>query len=244
MRYPPTQLYQSKMNSLKQVIFNALTKCATPDPAVPEIEYATPEDARDAFIKLVMHELFPEESDELSDAFVKLTVTEPAVVDIPMAVDEPAPVEKKKRAPISDATKAAMKAKRDAKKAGKPTEDSNLQKIDGTWRKHLKKSAGDGYSKEQEGALLAYLNGLEKEDYMNKKSEEHVKAFLGLEAAPAVEAVETDLDVVEFNGTDYFVNPVTKRVYKGEGEYDDEVGWTSYTPIGYAGMAAFASMKL
>ena len=56
--------------------------------------------------------------------------------------------------------------------------------------------------------------------------------------------VEADLTVVEFNGKEYYVNPETKRVYEGEGSYDEETGWTNYKPVGYVGMAAFAEMKV
>jgi hypothetical protein len=280
------------MSSLKQLIFNALMKCSIA--TVPEFD--TVEEARDAFIKIMMVELFPEDS-----SFPTAAVESPG---------------RKKRGPMTDEAKAAMKAKRDAtvaaKKSGespvpvkaetdteekpkaeekpkkakkvkaepvvetkvepvaeekpkkekkaeekpkkekkvKPTEDANLQKVDPTWRKHLKKAAGDKHSKEQEAELLTYLNGLTKEEFDGKKAEEHVKAFLGAgEPAPAApatkdEKVEADLEIVEFDGKEYFVNPDTKRVYEGEGEYDEESGWTNYNPVGYVGMAAFAEMTL
>lgn len=148
-------------------------------------------------------------------------------------VKEVAPVaaeEKPKKAP--KAKKAAV------------AEDANLQKIDPTWRKHLKKAAGDKYAKDQEAGLLTFLNDLDKDDFDAKRAEDHVKDFLGV--APADDGkVETDMIVVEFNGKDYYVNPETKRVYEGEGEYDAETElWTSLKAVGYAGMAAFADMKL
>jgi hypothetical protein len=98
-----------------------------------------------------------------------------------------------------------------------------------------------------EPALLTYLNALSKEDFNAKKAEEHVADFIASRVTKAVESdgkVEADLDVVEFEGKEYYVNPETKRVYEGEGVYDEEVGWTNYKPVGYAGMAAFAEMTL
>ena len=140
-----------------------------------------------------------------------------------------------------------------AKKA-KVAEDANLAKMDPTWKKHLKtvaKAQGKEVTKDLEAELLSYLNHLTKEEFAGKKAEEHVTEFLkpqtGSNAAaePVEQKMPIDLDIVEFNGHDYFVNPDTKRVYEGEGTYDDDTGaWTSYKPVGYVGMAAFAEMKL
>lgn len=219
-------------------------------------------------------------------------VPAPEVVPTP-AVESAAPAEaspsKKKRAPMTEEAKAAMKAKREATLAAKkgqpvsppqtdsvletsgsnaaagagstpepavkekktkktkPAEDANLQKIDPTWRKHLKHADKD-HAKELEPELLKYLNALSKEDFNAKKAEEHVADFIASRVAKAAEAdgkVEADVEVVEFNGKEYYVNPETKRVYEGEGTYDEETGqWTSYKGVGYVGMAAFADMTL
>jgi len=199
-------------------------------------------------------------------------------------VEEESPSGRKKRAPMTEEQKEAMKAKRAAtlaaKKAAaagsgeepvaapvavvavvseekpveekkvkkakkeKPAADANLPKVDPTWRKHLKKADKD-HAKELEPELLAYLNAMSKEDFNSKSAEEHIAEFLASRAKPSEDGkVETDLDVVEFNGKEYYVNPETKRVYEGEGVYDEEVGWTNYKPVGYAGMAAFAEMTL
>lgn len=197
---------------------------------------------------------------------------------------------KKKRAPMTEEAKAAMKAKREATlaakkaavapeptsnaaagaggqqleegeviptppkekkprkpKAEKPAEGSNLASIDPTWRKHLKKADKD-HAKELEPELLKYLNALTNVDFNAKKAEEHVADFIASRVTKAVEAaddkVEADLDVVEFNGKEYFVNPETKRVYEGEGTCDAEGNWTNYKGVGYVGMAAFAEMTI
>jgi hypothetical protein len=131
----------------------------------------------------------------------------------------------------------------------KPAEDANLPKMDATWRKHLKHADKEN-AKELEPELLKFLNALSKEDFNNKKAEEHVADFVASRKPAAPAAVddgkeEKELVVVDFNGKEYLVNPETKRVYEGEGMYDEETGeWTSYKPVGYVGMAAFADMKL
>ena len=157
-----------------------------------------------------------------------------------------------------EAEKAAAKAAKEAAKApaavplpaspkpkkGKPAEDANVQKIDPTWRKHLKavaKTAGKEHSKEMEGELLSYLNGLSKEAFNATKAEEHVKVFLGVAPAapaPVQETAPADLEAieVEFNGKTYFVDPESKRVYEQDGEV--------FRGVGYAGMAAFAEMEV
>jgi len=193
----------------------------------------------------------------------------------PNPVEAPAPEGKKKRAPMTEEAKAAMKAKREAtlaaKKAeaapaeetagsnaaagasdppkekksrkSKTAEGANLAKIDPTWRKHIK-SVDKAFPKERESELLAYLNGLTKEEFDAKKAEEHVADFIASGAKKDDGKVEADLVVVEFNGKEYFVNPETKRVYEGEGECDAEGNWTNYKGVGYVGMAAFAEMKM
>jgi hypothetical protein len=141
-------------------------------------------------------------------------------------------------------------------KAAKKVKDANLAKVDPTWRKHLKtaaKAVGKDASKEMEAALLTHLNVLTKEEFNAKKAEEHISSFLapsavsnaGAAVPPEPAKVPANLEIVEFEGKDYYVNPETKRVYEGEGEEDPETGgWTNYKPVGYVGMAAFTDMEL
>ena len=131
-------------------------------------------------------------------------------------------------------------------KAEKPAEDSNLAKVDPTFRKHLRHADKDHW-KELEPELLKFLNAFSKEEFHAKGAEEHVADFIASRVTKAVESdgkVETDLTVVEFNGKEYFVNPETKRVYEGEGTCDAEGNWTNYKGVGYVGMAAFADMEI
>lgn len=198
----------------------------------------------------------------VAPAPVEAVVAAPAVpAEAAPAPAVDSPKEKKKRGPMTEEAKAAMKAKREAtlaakagdgaEKKAKAAEDSNLVKVDPTWRKHLKsggKAAKVEVTKEMETELLSYLNGLTKEEFNTKKAEEHISTFLGRSNAAAAPVVEdkapADPTVVEFEGKDYFVNEETKRVYEGEGEQDEEGGWTNYKPVGYVGMAAFTEMTL
>jgi hypothetical protein len=151
---------------------------------------------------------------------------------------------KEEKSPKAKKVKEAAEEKTPKAKKAAVAEDANLQKIDPTWRKHLKKAAGDKYAKEQEAGLLTFLNALDKAAFDAKRAEDHVKEFLA-QSGPADGKVEAEVIIVEFNGKDYYVNPETKRVYEGEGEYDDETEtWTTMKAVGYAGMAAFADMEL
>jgi hypothetical protein len=285
--------------TLQQLIFNALHKAATPDGETPV--FATAGEARDAYIALVMSELFPGApvAAKPKAKRAKKSAAESPVVAAPMEVapEEAAPVKvkspktkskksaekaaeaplpespavaapaespKKKRGPMTDEAKAAMKAKREATLAAKKQVDElagalgeltiakepNLKKMDPTWRKHLKttaKAQGKEVTKDLEADLLSYLNRFTAEEFGSKKAEEHVTEFLAPQTASnaAAGATPTDLDIVEFNGQDYFVNPETKRVYEGIGARDDDTGaYANYKPIGYVGMAAFEEMTL
>ena len=239
---------------------SAILKAATPGEDLPA--YDTPEAARDAFRDVVIA--------DLAERFgVAPRGKKNKREDVASEDGSPS---RKKRAPMTDEAKAAMKAKREATIAAKkdvgldeitsgvaamtvevkPKKEVNLAKVDPTWRKHLKTAAKAQkieVTKETETGLLSYLNSLSKEEFNAKKAEEHISAFLGRSnAAPAPAPVEdkvaTDLEIVEFEGKDYYVNPETKRVYEGQGEYDEDAGWTNYKPVGYVGMAAFTEMTL
>jgi len=255
--------------SLKQLIINAIIKVSEENPLLNHEDPKTAIASRDQFIQLLMDELFPNTEQETT---INVPVVPlPAPVPAPVA----APVEeKKKRAPMTEEAKAAAKAKRaanaEAKKAApaevpsvlepvvevpaapakekKPrtkkaaaTENSNLAKIDPTWRKHLK-AADKEHAKELEPQLLEYVNALTNEAFNAKTAEAHVADFV---ASRSDGKVEAELAIVEFNGKDYYVNPETKRVYEGEGVYDEATqAWTNYKPVGYVGMAAFTEMKM
>jgi hypothetical protein len=150
-----------------------------------------------------------------------------------------------------EAAKAAKAAEKKAAKSPKkaaevvlpasPKPEVNQPKIDPTWRKLLKE-ADKEHAKELEPELLKFLNGMSNADFHSKAAREHVAAFIASRAPAAEPAAQVDLEVVEFNGQDYYVNPETKRVYEGVMSDDGELKVTR--PVGYVGMADFKDMKL
>jgi hypothetical protein len=149
-----------------------------------------------------------------------------------------------------EAAKAAKEAEKEAKKAAKvalpasPKPVGNVPKIDPTWRKLLKE-ADKEHAKELEPELLKYLNSMDNAAFNDKPARQHVADFIATRqpvAEPVEPAGPVDLEVVEFNGQDYYVNPETKRVYEGVMSEDGELKITR--PVGYVGMADFKDMVL
>ena len=251
--------------SLKQLIISAIIKVSEENPLLNHPDAKTANESRDQFIQLLMNELFPE-------AEVESTHITVPVVPVEAPVDAPTPT--KKRGPMTEEAKAAMKAKKAANAAAKQAaeapapvpepvvveapaapakekkprtkkaavpENANLPKIDPTWRKHLK-AADKEHAKELEPELLKYVNSLSNEDFHAKTTEAHVADFV---ASRSDGKVEAELTEVTFEGKEYLVNPETKRVYEGEGVYDEATReWTNYKGVGYVGMAAFTEMKM
>jgi hypothetical protein len=79
-------------------------------------------------------------------------------------------------------------------------------------------------------------------DFHGKTAREHVAAFIASRAPAAEPAAQVDLEVVDFNGKEYYVNPETKRVYEGVTNAEGEL--TVTRPVGYVGMADFKDMTL
>ena len=158
--------------------------------------------------------------------------------------------EKEAAKAAKEAEKAAAKAAKEAAKAAdkplpaSPQAQANVAKIDPTWRKALKE-ADKEHAKELEPELLKYLNALSNAAFNEKTARQHVADFIASRApaAAAEPMAQIDLEVVEFNDVDYYVNPETKRVY--EGVLDADTGELKITrPVGYVGMAEFKDMKL
>lgn len=258
--------------SLKQLIINAIIKVSEENPLLNHEDPKTAIASRDQFIQLLMDELFPNTEQETTITVPVVPVPAPAPVPVvpapveekkkraPMTEEAKAAAKAKRAAnaeakkavpaevpsvlePVVEATAAAPakeKKPRTTKKAA-TTETSNLAKIDPTWRKHLK-AADKDHAKELEPQLLEYVNALTNEAFNAKTAEAHVADFV---ASRSDGKVLTDLNVVEFNDKEYYVNPETKRVYEGEGVYDEATQqWTNFKPVGYVGMAAFAEMKM
>jgi hypothetical protein len=254
--------------SIKQLIISAIIKVSEENPLLNHEDPKTAIESRDQFIQLLMNELFPEaelESTHITVPVVPAPVATEVPVPAPVAVPAEVPTPTKKRGPMTEEAKAAMKAKKAANAAKKAeptapapapvepakekkprkkpvaTDNANLAKIDPTWRNHLK-AADKDHAKELEPQLLEYVNSLSNEEFHAKTTEAHVADFV---ASRSDGKVETDTNIVEFNGKDYYVNPETKRVYEGEGVYNESTQeWTNYKPVGYVGMAAFTEMKM
>lgn len=259
--------------SIKQLIISAIIKVSEENPLLNHEDPKTAIESRDQFIQLLMNELFPEAELESTHITVPVVpVPAPAPVEVPAPVPTPVvaevPTPTKKRGPMTEEAKAAMKAKKAANAAKKAepvpveapapapvepakekkprkkpvaTENTNLAKIDPTWRKHLK-AADKDHAKELEPQLLEYVNSLTNEEFHAKTTEAHVADFV---ASRSDGKVLSDVTEVEFEGKDYYVNPETKRVYEGEGVYNESTQeWTNYKPVGYVGMGAFTEMKM
>jgi hypothetical protein len=250
--------------SLKQLIISAIIKVSEENPLLNHEDSKTAIESRDQFIQLLMNELFPE---------AELETTHITVPVVPVEPPTEVPTPTKKRGPMTEEAKAAMKAKKAAnaaKKAETPVpvvpapveapapaapakekkprakkaavpENANLVKIDPTWRKHLK-AADKEHAKELEPQLLEYVNTLTNEEFHAKTTEAHVADFI---ASRSDGKVETELTEVDFEGKTYYVNPESKKVYEGEGVYNESTQeWTNYKRVGVVGMAAFTEMKL
>jgi len=253
--------------SIKQLIISAIIKVSEENPLLNHEDTKTAIESRDQFIQLLMNELFPEA--ELESTHITVPVV-PAPAPVATEVPAPAPpTPTKKRGPMTEEAKAAMKAKKAANAAAKKAteapaeapvpveapakekkprakkaavpENANLAKIDPTWRKHLK-AADKEHAKELEPQLLEYVNSLTNEDFHAKTTEAHVADFV---ASRSDGKVETELTEVDFNGKTYYVNPESKKVYEGEGVYNESTQeWTNYKRVGVVGMAAFTEMKM
>jgi hypothetical protein len=168
------------------------------------------------------------------------------------AKEEAKAAEKAAKEAEKEAAKAAKAAEKKAAKASpkkaaevalpaSPKPEVNLPKIDPTWRKLLKEADKDN-AKTLEPELLKYVNAMSNADFNGKTAREHVAAFIASRAPAAEPAAPVDLEVVDFNGKEYYVNPETKRVYEGVTNAEGEL--TITRPVGYVGMADFKDMTL
>ncbi len=217
------------MASLKQVIVNAIVKVSQENPALNVEGQDSFEETRNAFIQALLRELFPEDT---------------TTVVIPVAPKDPVDelTEQVKTLKIEEPKEKKPRKPR-AKKEDAPV---NMAKIDTTLSKQLTAIAKDMKVKADKADVLKYLNGLSPEDYNVKKFEEHVRDFLKpvpVEAKPVVDLVGVELEWIEFEGEEYYVDRDSKRVYIAVGEWKDEKP-AAWEPVGYMGMAKFADMTL
>lgn len=100
--------------SLKQLIISAIIKVSEENPLLNHADAKTAIESRDQFIQLLMNELFPEA--ELETTHITVPVV-PVPAPAPVATEAPTPT--KKRGPMTEEAKAAMKAKKAANAAKK-----------------------------------------------------------------------------------------------------------------------------
>ena len=141
-----------------------------------------------------------------------VAVAEPVVANAAAGSASAAEPEKPKKAPA--------KAKKEKSEA------QNLDKLNPTQKKVLKKENADPK------AFLEFVNAMSEEEYRAKAFEEHVQNFG--KPKEVVEYVEPLLTEVRFNEKTYFVDPETKKVYVADGDVDKLVG--------HVGMLEFKDM--
>lgn len=227
---------------LKQTIVKAILKVAEENPALNLDGREAFEEARDDFIRLLMKELFPECPDVVlpTDAD-RVTIPTPDPVD--------ALAEQVKTLKIEPEKKKPAPRKPKAKKEEAPV---NLAKLDATQSKQLTAVAKQMKVKADKKAFLEYINKLTPEEYNAEgvKLEDHMRKFMTpaptATPEPVVEKKEeqpTELVQVEFEGEEYYVEEVSKRVYRPVGEWKDgqPAGWEK---VGYVGMANFKDMVI
>ena len=104
--------------SLKQLIISAIIKVSEENPLLNHADAKTAIESRDQFIQLLMNELFPEAELETTHITVPVVpVPAPAPPTEVPATEAPTPT--KKRGPMTEEAKAAMKAKKAANAAKK-----------------------------------------------------------------------------------------------------------------------------
>lgn len=232
------------MASIKQAIVNAIIKVTQENPALNVDGQAQFEEARDDFIRLLMKELFPE-----SPGVVLPTDADKVTIPTPDPVD--ALTEQVKTLKIEPEKKKPAPRKPKAKKEEAPV---NLAKLDATQSKQLTAVAKQMKVKADKKAFLEYINKLTPEEYNAEgmKLEDHMRKFMTptptATPEPVVEKKEeetqpTELVQVEFEGEDYYVEEVSKRVYRPVGEWKDDqpAGWEK---VGYVGMSNFKDMVI
>lgn len=139
--------------------------------------------------------------------------------------------------PANAAASAEPEPEKPKKKGGRPKkekdaaagekEKKNLEKINPTQKKAMKKINDAVDAKE----FLAYVNGLSEDEYKSKTFEDHVRAFVEPKKEDVQERV---LLPVQFKGKEYFVDPETNKVYEAGDDVDKLVG--------HVGMLAFKDM--
>jgi hypothetical protein len=244
------------MSSLKQAIVNAIMEVTSNPAYASGKNYESAEAARDDFVKQLLAVLFPENpGTEMPPVKVKkprakkaakATEAAPAVEEAVAPAVEAAPVAEKEKVKKPRAKKpkaeapaegsnAAAPAPEKEKKPRKPKDTDGAVKLTATQvtkAKEIAKTVGVEFDKK---AFLVWMGQLTEEE-RREPLEVMVRAYLS-PAAPApapspkeVVDVGQECVAVEFEGEEYWVNPVTRVVFKtekkpdGKGEVDVNVG--------------------
>ena len=173
--------------------------------------------------------------DAAKAAKVKVKVTpEP----VPAPVPAPAPVALVPE-PVPAPVPEAPKVKEVKVKEPKAKFVGNLEKLNPTQDKLLKKTAADGnvhFAIDTKVKFIAYMNAMDNKDFNAKKMEEHMKAFFAPKA-PVVK--DAECVEVEFKDKTYWVDPSSGDVYETEIQED---GSEIDKKVGKVGLAYFADM--
>jgi hypothetical protein len=238
------------MNSLKQVIVNAVIKVTT-DPVYLGREYPTSEDARDDFIKALIAELFPECPDCVLPSAVQASVV---VAEEKDGGGEPAK-EKKKRTPKAkkDAPAAAGAAEPVAQPVAEPVVEKkkpgrkpkvvegshNLDKWNPSQTNLFKALTKELKVEGDKKAFQEHVNAMSKEEFDGSTFEEHLRRFLTPKPAADDGAILTKCARVEWpegSGKTYLVDPETQKVYEPSGDVNKHVG--------HVGMLEFEGLEI
>ncbi len=258
------------MNSLKQVIVNAVIKVST-DPVYKGREYETPEEARLDFIKALIAELFPECPECVLPSTVQVSEADgggpkaepekpkkkrapkaeaPAAAGAGEPVAEPKKGGRKPKAEAGEPKKAGRKPKAEApaaagaaepKKGGRKPKavaegDLNLPKWNPSDTNRFKAIAKELNVDVDKKAFQEYVNAMSKEEFNTKTLDEHIREHLSSRARNDIVHDLTKCARVEWQGTEYLVDPVTKKVYRPDGDVN--------THVGHVGMLEFEGLEI
>ena len=180
--------------------------------------------------RLLVDQLYPEDGVLVWENEDTLKIRRTPVVQtvtVPMAPAEPVV------APVVEVKVKEVKVKEPkAKFVG------NLEKLNPTQDKLLKKTAADGnvhFAIDTKVKFIAFMNAMDNKDFNSKKMEEHMKAFF---APKAPEVKDEECDPVEYKGKEYWVSK-DGTVYETEIQED---GSEIDKKVGKVGLAYFADM--
>jgi len=215
---------------------------ATPTKAKKEKAPAAPKKAKKAETAAAVE--VESDVEALTVAVAELTIAAPVA-------EEPKAKKAKKEAEVKPEVKpgsnagagaepepvAAKKKPGPKPKAVKAEGPVNLDKLNPTQKKHLKKIAEELKVEPKEKEFLAAANAMSAEEWSAKPLDDHIRAFLMPEPLPLA-APPIEFLVVEFKGKEYLVDPETKFIYQEE--EDGKVR----NHIGVVGQTEFKDMEI